>query len=136
MGKFIVDDIMQHQPAIAMHRLIHLRHRAERGDDDGHPIFHAQRQILLQARIGLVDDEIDREGGVRVGQFRAQAGQPLFQHAGGTGIERGKGPDDAGFALRDDQLRPGDDEHRRGDGGQRQAGFQPGGQGHGHGSLE
>ena len=39
-----------------------------------------------------------------------------------TGVQRRKAADDAGLALRDDQFRPRDDEHRRGDDGNAQIG--------------
>ncbi len=48
--------------AIGVHGLVHLRPRAEAGDDDRHPVLHADRQVVLQPVVGVVDDEVDGEG--------------------------------------------------------------------------
>ncbi len=65
IGMAVVDDVVQHDAAIGMHRRIHFRHGAERGNDDRHFIFHAEHQIVLQPLVRHVDDLVDREGRCR-----------------------------------------------------------------------
>ena len=52
----LVGHIVQRDPAIGLHRLIHIFARAHRANDQRHLVRHAQRQIFLQAGIAFVDD--------------------------------------------------------------------------------
>ncbi len=56
-----IDDVMKHDAAVAMHRGNHFRRRPQAGNDDGDFVFHAQRDILLQAIVAAVHDLIHRE---------------------------------------------------------------------------
>ena len=81
LGEFIVDDVVQHDAAVAVHRLVHVFTRAQRRDDDGHLVLHAQLQVVLQAVVRLVHDLVDgkwrrrlvRVLGVVFGQLRGDA---------------------------------------------------------------
>ncbi len=120
-----VDHVVHDDAAIGVDGLVHLRHRAERGDDDRRLVLHAHFDVVHQPVIALVHDLIDgkgRRGPVRMflvmfGKFGSDPIEPLVQHLGRPGIQRREGPDDAGLALGDHQIRSGDDEHRRGDDG-------------------
>ena len=57
----VVDDVVEADPAPAVHRLIDLDDRAQRGDDDRHLPFGAGRHVLLEPVVGAVDDLVDRE---------------------------------------------------------------------------
>ena len=125
-GEAVVDDVVQHDAAIAVHRLVHLRPRAERGDDDRHPVADADLQVVLQPGVAAMDDLVDRErrgralrmARVPLRQRVLDAADPLRQHLLRPRVQRGEGADDAGRALRDHQVRIGDDEQRRADHGQ------------------
>ncbi len=114
----VVDDVMKDDTAIGMDCRIHFRHSAERGNDDRHLVFHAKAEIVLKALVGTVHDLVDREGRgwpIRIGlvvsgkSFRDLC-QPLIELCFRTGIECGKGTDDACLALRHDQSRMRNDE--------------------------
>jgi hypothetical protein len=62
--KGLVDDVVQHDAAIEMHRRIDILARAERRDHDWHLIFYAnvQVQVVVQAIIRLVHNLVDRKG--------------------------------------------------------------------------
>jgi|GEM_PF-6847755 len=98
-------------------------------------MFHADFDIMLQTLIGLVHDLIHRNrtrlragiGFLEACQILPDFGQPGIQHLGRTRIQRGKGTDNAGLALRLDQFRAAGDEHRRGNHRQLQV-LQDGGQ--------
>lgn len=62
MGMAVVDDVMQHDAAIGMHGGIDLGHGAERGDDDRHLVFDAEREVMLQSLVRHMDDLINGEG--------------------------------------------------------------------------
>ena len=137
VSELIGDHIMQRDAAIGMRRLVHLWPCAERSDQNRHLMLHAHLQIRMQAVIGFVHDLIDGEGGgqavwmagIVFAQFALNPDQPLLQHMRRTGVQRGKRADNARFALRDHQIRGGDDEHRRADHRQPQR-LQNGGQAH------
>ncbi len=127
--KPVIDDVMQRNPAPAMHRLVQILARAERGDHDRHLPFRAGRQVGLEPLVGAVDDLVDREGRrrpvrivpVMLRQFLGDAVQPFVQQALRPRVERRKGPDDPRLALGDHQFGTGDDEQRGPDHGQPQA---------------
>ena len=52
IGVPVVDDVVQHDAAIGMHRLIDLGHCAERRDDDRHLVLLAHLQVVLEPRVG------------------------------------------------------------------------------------
>ena len=60
-GMLHIDDVVEHQPAIGMDGIDHLLRRAQRGDDQRHLVLDRGREIGLQARIALMDDDIDAE---------------------------------------------------------------------------
>ncbi|MDT4857807.1 hypothetical protein FQZ97_922430 [compost metagenome] len=122
--------VVEYQAAIAVYRIDHFLHRAEAGDDDGHALFDADRQIRLQAWIAAVHDQVDR---IRRG-LGLQAGFDLFQPGlEGTAValvERRKAANDAVAATGQDQLRVGHQEHGGGHHGQAQTLFEQGGKAH------
>ncbi len=129
LGMAQADHVMQHDAAIAVHRVDQLPgRRAQRGDEDRHLVFDADLDVMLQARVGGVHDLVDRDrahrcagiGGLERGQFVADPGQPLVEQLGRACIECGERADDAGLALRQHQFRVADDEHGRGNHGQGQ----------------
>ena len=123
-GKAVVDDVVQHDAAVGVHRLVDELLGPQRSDHDRHLVLHAQFQVVLQAVIGAVHDLVDRKrrrGSVGIGrvpsrQLRGDLLQPFFQLLRRPGIQRREGADDTGLALGDDQVRIGDDEHGGGNG--------------------
>ena len=119
----VVNDVVQHDPAIGMHRLVDLLDGAERGDHDGHLVLHAHFEVVLQAGVGLVHDLVDRIGRGRPlgvcrvmgGEALGDLGQPFVELRLGAGVQRRKRSDDAGLALREHQGRVRNDEERRSD---------------------
>ncbi len=120
-GEAVVDDVVQGYAAVGVGGLVDLLACAQRGDEDRHPPFHAGLEVLLQPRIGAVDDLVHRKGRRRpvgmglivpvegFGDLR-QPGIQLFLRAG---IERRKAADDPGRTLGDHQIGIGDDKERR-----------------------
>ena len=127
--KAVVDDVVEHDPTIAVNGLIDLRVSPKRGDDEGHFVLHAEGQVLHEPIVRLVNDQIHREGrrgllrvrGVVLRQRGLNIRQPLVEHFQGAGVKRGKGPHDAGFALGNDQLGIRNNEQGRCHSGQGQA---------------
>jgi hypothetical protein len=121
--KLVVDDVVQHHTAPAMHGLVHILTRAQAGDDDGHLVLGADLHVVLETVIALVHDLIDGEwcrraigmGLVPGRQSLGDLCQPVLQLLGRAGIERRHGADDTGLALLDDKLGIADDEKRRAD---------------------
>jgi hypothetical protein len=121
-----VDDIVEHDATIGMRGLDNFQGRAQRGDDDGHLVLHADFHVLHQPVIGDVTDLVDGVGRDflfrmprRVfAEFVFDARQPLAEFFHRARIQRRKRTDDTGLALGDDQFRPRDDEQRRADHGQ------------------
>ena len=109
-GEAIVDHVMQDDTAIAVNGSVHILPRTERGDDDRHLVFHTQRQIIHQPVVGFVDDQVDRIGRIVRPEFGGQSLQPFFKLRQGAGVQTGERPDDTGLALRDHQVRIGNDE--------------------------
>jgi len=129
-----VGDIVQHDAAVAVHRIDHAFVVLQTGDDDRHLMFDQHLGIGHQAVVGGVADLVDRErrdffigiGGLIVGQFAFDADDPLVEQRGGACVQRRERADDAGLALRDHQLGRRHDKHRRRDDGENQAIFQGG----------
>ena len=57
----VVDDVMHRHAAIGMDGGVDVLARAERRDDDRRLPFHAERDVLLETIVGLVDDLVDGE---------------------------------------------------------------------------
>ncbi|MNP35269.1 hypothetical protein D3C76_1285930 [compost metagenome] len=128
LGMAAGGDIVEHQAAVAMHGIDHFLHRAEAGDDDRHAVFHAQRQVGLQARVGRVDDQVDG-----IGRWRLQLRQACLDflqpglEAGAVALVQGReAADHAAGAAGQYQPGVGDQEHRCGNHGQAQALFEGG----------
>ena len=141
--ELVVDDVVQHDAAPAVHRLVHVLARTQAGDDDGHLVFGADLHVVLQPVVALVHDLVDGEGRGRLLRVRlvpgrqgfGDFGQPLIQLLGGAGIERRHGAHDARLALLDDQLGVADDEQRRANDGKREVLQNRGKLGHGTQNL-
>ena len=92
------DDVMQREPAVAVHRRIHVLARAERGDDDRRLPLDRQRHVLFEPGVRPVHDLVDGEGGgalLRMGAVvrRERLGdlvQPLVELRNRPGVQRGK----------------------------------------------
>ncbi len=127
VGELVVDDVVQHHAAPAVHGLVHVLARAQGRDDDRHLVLGADLHVVLQPVVALVHDLVDGErcgGRFRMGAVPGRErfgdlGEPFVQQFGRPGVERRHGADDAGLALRDHQLRIADDEQRRADDRQR-----------------
>lgn len=139
LGMAQVDHVVQHDAAVAVHRLHDLgRRRAQAGDEDRHLVLDAHAHVVLEPHVRLVDDLVHRDRAdhrLRMpfamrGQLVLDLREPAVEQFGRARVERRERADDARLALREHQLGVTDDEHRRGDDGQRQA-LKDGGQGHG-----
>ncbi|MNE89882.1 hypothetical protein D3C80_1873400 [compost metagenome] len=64
-------DVVKHQPAITMHGIDQLFHRAQAGDHDRYLVFYTDSEVRLQARVALMDDQVDRVRGRLVQGFKA-----------------------------------------------------------------
>ena len=126
VGELVVDDVVHHHAAPAVHGLVHVLARAQAGDDQRHLVLGADLQVVLQAVVALVHDLVDgKRGGRRFrvrpvvrGQLFGDLGQPVLQHFRRAGIQGGHGTHDTGLALGNDQLGVADDEQGRADHGQ------------------
>ena len=70
MGKTVVDDVVQHHAAVRVNRFVDKLLRPQRGNHQGRFVFHAQLQVVAQALVGAMHDQVDgegRRGRVRVG---------------------------------------------------------------------
>ena len=117
-----IDHVMEHQPAIVMHPGDKFRHRAERGDDNRHPMTDHHFEFVLEIGIAAMHDQIDGIGRRRVaclgldrGKPRANLGQPAIKPLTGALVLRRKTADDASAATGEHQFRPGGQKHRRSD---------------------
>ena len=121
-GMADIGHVMKHHAAIAVHRIHHFAHGAERGDDQRHLVVHADFQIGLNPGIAAVNDQIDTEGGrpFIAAEGRFYLFQPGFETFAAALIERRKGAENPGSAAGDHQFRPRSQKHRRGDDGQGQ----------------
>ena len=139
VGKFVVDDVVQHHAAVAVRGLVDFFTRTQRRDDDRHFVFHAHRHVVFQTVVALVHDLVDGKGcsrsiGVRLVVRRqgfADFSQPLVQLRRRTSIERRHGAHHPSDALGNHQLGVADDEQRRSDDGKRHGGQGCGKVGHG-----
>ncbi|MEY9124944.1 hypothetical protein ABIA09_004506 [Bradyrhizobium yuanmingense] len=133
-----VDDVVEHQPAIGMRGLDDLRRRPQRGDDDRRLVVDAGLHVFHQPVVRGMADLVDGVGrdllaGIArfvLAQLILDPAQPFAELLDRTGVERGKGADDARLALGDHQFRAGDDEQRRADHGQLERLLQESGQCH------
>ena len=122
-GEPVVDDVVQRDPAVGVHRRVDVLARAERGDDDRRLPLDRQRQVLLEPRVRLVHDLVDGEGrGGAIGMGAVMRGerlgdlvQPFVELRDRARVQRREGADDPGLALGDHQRRMRDDEQRRAD---------------------
>ena len=135
--KGVVDDVVQHHTAPAVHRIVEISAGAERRDDDRHLVLGAEQKVGVEPVVALVHDLVDGVGrGRPSGCARSCArerfgdlGEPLVEHRRRTRVERRHRTDHPRGALRDHEFRVADDEQRRADDGQGQA-LKHGGQGH------
>ena len=136
--EFLVDHVVKNDAAPAVRGLIELLARAERGDHHRHLVLFANREILFEPVVRSMHDLIDcerrrRPVGMRLivhGKLFPDPRQPLAEQRRRTRIQRRKRSDDTRLALRDHQIRHGDDEQRRADHGYRQTSLEQGRHGH------
>ena len=96
----VVDHVVQRDPAPAGDRGEHVLARAERGDHHRHLPLGADRHVLVEPVVRLVDDLVDRirrggpvgVGAVVFGQFLGDPVQPFVEHAEGRAFSAGKLP--------------------------------------------
>ncbi len=121
--------VMQHDAAVTVDRIHHFRRwRAQAGDDDRHLMLDADRDVVRQAVIRLMDDLVDRDRPdfrIRMRclvcrQLSFQVCQPDIQQFRRTGVKGRERTNDACLALRGNQGRAAGDEHRRTDNGKAQ----------------
>ena len=125
----VVDHVVQHDAAPAVHGVVDIGTGAQARDDDRHLVLRAQRHVALEAVVALVHDLVDGERRTRRlgmhpvvrGQRLGDLGEPVVQQLGRTCVERRHRTHDAGPALRDHQRGRADDEQRRRDHRQAQA---------------
>ena len=126
-------------PPPAVHGLVQVLPRPQRGDDHRHFPLGAGGKVGLQTVVGFVYDLVHRKGSggpigkgtVVGGQLLGDPVQPLVQHRLRPGIQRRKSTDNPCFTLGDHQIGVGDDEQRRADHRQPQAVLKQGGHAHG-----
>ena len=119
VGKAVVDDIVQHNAAIGMDGLIDVFACTQRGDDNRHLVVHNNAEVVLNAVIGAVHDEVRgkrayRSAGVvlrELGIGFADLVKPVRQRLLGAGVESGERADDSRLALSLDELGARCDEH-------------------------
>jgi len=135
----VVDDVVQHDAAVAVDRVVDFDPRTQRRDHDRHAVLHAQRKVVVEPVVRAVHDLVDRErrcgpvgmAAVVLGELAGDPLQPRFELLGRPCVERRERPDDTGLALGDDQVGVRDDEQRRADDRQPQRVLQDRGQAHG-----
>ena len=77
-GEAVVDDVVQHDPAVGMDGRVDVLARAERGDDDRRLPFDGQLEVLLEPGVRLVHDLVDGEGrGGLIGMRLVMRGERL-----------------------------------------------------------
>ena len=136
-----LDDVMEDDPAVVVDAGHERRRRRKRGDHDRHPVREHNFEIRIEPLVRLVHDEIHRErwhSASRIlipeaGELALDAREPPIELVLRPRVERRKRADDAGLALLDHEIGPGDEEHRRAEyrdaqgvanmGGQRHADF-------------
>lgn len=55
------DDVEKHVPTVAMHPIEHGSRSAKGGDDERHALLDANVEIVFEARVGLVHDDVNGE---------------------------------------------------------------------------
>lgn len=132
LGMASGSDVMKYQAAVAMNRVHQLLYRTETGDDDGHLVLDADRQVCLQARVAVVHDQVHGIGRrvVQLSQARFDFFQPGLEATAFALVERRETPNYPVATAGQDQLRIRDQKHRRGHHGQAQTLFQQSGQRH------
>ena len=102
-----------------MQRPDHRRRRSDRGDHHFGPVPQQHGQILLQPRIGAMQDQIGADRGCGFAacirmllQSALDLGQPFIQLLGAAAIHRRKRADHAVAACGDYKLDAGDEKHR------------------------
>ena len=118
LGETVVDDVMQGDAAVAVHRFVDPFLGTQGGNHNGGLVLDTHFHVVLQPGIGAVHDLVDRIGRrgivwvflVVTVQFVVNALQPFIQHRFRARIQGRKGADDTGFALGNDQIRIGNDE--------------------------
>ena len=86
------------------------------------------RTSCFKPRVRLMHDLVHRDradDGIRIrrlvlGERRLDLREPFVEQFGGARVQRRKRADDARLALREHEFGIADDEHRRGDDGQRE----------------
>ena len=123
-----VDDVVEHEPAVALHRADQFLHGAERGDDQRHLVLDGNLEIRLQARIALVHNKIHAVRRRCAAGFALDAVEPLADFhepclvvRAGAAVERRERADDAGTAGLHHEVGVGDEKHRGGDRRDREA---------------
>ncbi len=133
------DDVVEDDAAVRMDRVEHRPvRRAQARDHDRHAMLDAYLDVVHQPIVRRVDDLVDRvrrDRPIRMrGPMRRERvldpTQPARQLVRRSRVERGERADDAGLALRDDELGAARDEHRGADDRQAQV-TQDFGNGHG-----
>ena len=107
-----IDDVGDDQATVALHRRHGRARAAEGGDDHRRAMAGDDLELGGQAVVAGVGDQIDRPGGAR--HLGGDAGEPGVELVQGAGVGGGEGGHDPGPAGGDDQVRPRDQEHRRG----------------------
>ncbi len=94
-----IDHIVQHDAAVAMHRVDDFPcRRAQAGDENRHLVLDADTHVLLEPLIRLMDDLIDRDRpdhrvrmrGLVRGERRLNLREPFVEPFRGARIERRK----------------------------------------------
>ena len=136
--KFLVDHVVENDAAPAMRGLIEFLARAERGDHHRHLVLFTKRQILIEPVVRLVHDLVHRKrcrrprrvGLVVSRELFLDPRQPFVEQRRRPGVQRRKRAHHTRLALRDHQIRHGNDEERRTDHGERQTALEQGRHGH------
>ncbi len=126
-----VGDVVEDHAAVAVDRIHHVAHGAQRGDDQRHLLLDRDRHVGHQPGVGRVDDVVDAEGGGPGLQPALDLVNPVAIALGRALVQRREGADDPGVAGLDHQIRAGDQEHGRRDDRQGQAFLKRSGNGHG-----
>ena len=118
-GVFLIGDIVEHQPAIAVHGFHHLAGCAQRRNHNRYLMLYAQLQIRLPARVGAVHHQVHGIGrGCRARLLRLplrqlviHLHQPLLETLTAALVQGRKAAYDAGFATGKGQAGRGDQKH-------------------------
>ena len=97
---------MEDHAVVGVNGIDDILDRTEGRDDQRHLVLDSDLNIRHQARIGVVDDQVDAIGGIVRTERRLDLIQPLLIAFRGALVEGGEGADHARFAGGNDQLRP------------------------------